>query len=68
MRLHATIFALSQRIPTLGIDYTQPGPGKVAEMFEDRGQPGSFVSINALRAGYICEWLSGAMTPTPPRP
>ncbi len=37
MRFHAAIFALSQDLPCVGIDYAASGRGKVAELFEERG-------------------------------
>jgi polysaccharide pyruvyl transferase WcaK-like protein/sulfatase maturation enzyme AslB (radical SAM superfamily) len=37
MRFHACIFALSQNLPTIGIDYSQGYSGKVRELFLDAG-------------------------------
>ena len=37
MRFHGSIFALSQEIPTAGVDYYPGQGGKVEQLFQDRG-------------------------------
>lgn len=58
MRLHAAIFALSQGVPTLGIDYSKTGSGKVAELFEDRGEAERVIRIQEMNAGRLTELLT----------
>jgi polysaccharide pyruvyl transferase WcaK-like protein len=36
MRFHAAIFALSQDVKTIGLDYSLSGKGKVDALFENR--------------------------------
>jgi len=45
MRFHASIFCLSQNIPTFGIDYMLQGKGKVFELFKDLGRENNVINI-----------------------
>lgn len=45
MRFHGCIFALSQGLPTLGLDYSVGERGKVGELFADRGRTVDVVAI-----------------------
>lgn len=53
MRFHASIFALSQHIPTLGIDYMHGSKGKVGELFSDMSLSDYATRIDQ----FSCEWL-----------
>lgn len=54
MRFHATIFALSQNCPVLGIDYRIGKRDKVAAVLSDAGREEDCCRIDELRA----DWLS----------
>lgn len=53
MRFHASIFALSQHIPTVGIDYMHGSKGKVGELFSDMNLSDRVTRIDQ----FTCEWL-----------
>lgn len=53
MRFHASIFALSQRIPAVGIDYMHGTKGKVGELFSDMNLGDHVTRIDQ----FSCEWL-----------
>jgi len=57
MRFHACIFALSQAIPTLGIDYYAYAGGKVEELFKDRGLTADVARIDNLETAWLVEKL-----------
>ena len=38
MRFHGAVFALSQSVPTVGIDYSHSGSGKIRDLFNDLGE------------------------------
>lgn len=48
MRFHACIFALSRGCPTLGIDYSLDGVGKVGRLMQERGLSDSFMSVATM--------------------
>lgn len=50
MRFHACIFALSQGVETLGIDYGIAQKSKVAELFEDRGLSHRVINVGEATA------------------
>ena len=56
MRFHACIFAISQQIPTIGIDY-QFG-GKVEELFNDSGVADDVCRMENLEANWLKSRLS----------
>jgi polysaccharide pyruvyl transferase WcaK-like protein len=53
MRFHATIFARSQGVPVLGIDYYPGVGGKVEQLFADAGEPGNACRMDT----FTPEWL-----------
>lgn len=53
MRFHASIFALSQGIETLGIDYGVGQVSKVGDLFNERGLSDDVVNVDKL----TCTWL-----------
>ena len=59
MRFHATIFALSQNIPTLGIDYRIGKRDKVAAVLSDSGFPDNVTRIDQLDATWLADKLAG---------
>jgi polysaccharide pyruvyl transferase WcaK-like protein len=57
MRLHAAIFSLAADVPTIGIDYRVGRPGKVTELFVERGLARQVRRIDILDA----DWLAGQL-------
>lgn len=57
MRLHACVFAISQGIPTIGIDYQVGAPGKVTELFNDLGM----VDMCTRVERFSDDWLYSAL-------
>lgn len=53
MRFHACIFARSQRIPTVGIDYSIGSSGKVLELFEDQGDGENVIGVENIDASWL---------------
>jgi polysaccharide pyruvyl transferase WcaK-like protein len=58
MRFHATIFALSQGCPTIGIDYRVGKRDKVAALLGDFGQSANCGRVDEVTSGWLCERLS----------
>jgi len=58
MRLHAAVFAISQSIPVLGIDYSIGKSGKVNELFKERGIEHLATRVDAFTG----KWLFGRLT------
>jgi polysaccharide pyruvyl transferase WcaK-like protein len=56
MRFHASVFALSQQVPAIGVDYQLDGTGKVGELFTAHPQ-GEALSIQDLTPGRLTERL-----------
>ena len=56
MRFHASVFALSQQVPAIGIDYQVGGIGKVGELFTAHSG-GEALSIQDLTPGRLTERL-----------
>lgn len=57
MRFHAAIFSLSQGVRTLGIDYSLNGKGKIASLFENKGNP-LFINIREFNHEVITNVLN----------
>jgi polysaccharide pyruvyl transferase WcaK-like protein len=58
MRFHAAIFALTQNVPLIGLDYF-PGPGgKISELLADQGRPEDACTV----ARFTPEWLVERLT------
>lgn len=57
MRFHACIFALSQGVPTLGIDYYSHAGGKVGELFSDRSLVDDATRIDTLETHWLVQKL-----------
>jgi polysaccharide pyruvyl transferase WcaK-like protein len=53
MRFHAAIFALTQNVPLIGLDYFAGG-GKISELLADAGQPEDACEV----AKFTPEWLA----------
>jgi polysaccharide pyruvyl transferase WcaK-like protein len=60
MRFHAAIFALSQGLPTYGVDYYPGAGGKVQELFEDMGLAGAVRRIDTFDADWFTQNLGAA--------
>jgi polysaccharide pyruvyl transferase WcaK-like protein len=52
MRFHAAIFALTQNVPLIGLDFFPDG-GKVSELLADAGRPEDASTV----AGFTPQWL-----------
>lgn len=57
MRFHAAIFALTQNVPLIGLDYFAGG-GKVSELLADAGRPEDACEV----ARFTPEWLVERLT------
>ena len=57
MRFHACIFSLSQKIPTIGIDYYAHAGGKVGELFNDFSKSQDATRIDTLETDWLIEKL-----------
>ena len=64
MRFHAGIFALSQRLPTIGIDYQ--GGGKVENLFCDLGRSEDVRRMETMRASWLVNRLEHHRAGTEP--
>jgi polysaccharide pyruvyl transferase WcaK-like protein len=60
VRFHASIFALSQGIPTIGVDYFPGVGGKVLELFSDLQREDDARVMDALTAEWVAERLRAA--------
>jgi polysaccharide pyruvyl transferase WcaK-like protein len=58
MRLHAAIFALSQNVPTVGIDSRVGVRGKMSELFDDRGAGERVIRLAELDPRRLASLLS----------
>jgi len=54
MRFHATIFALAQELPVIGIDYRIGKRDKVASLLGDFGRDEDCTRIDQLTADWLC--------------
>jgi polysaccharide pyruvyl transferase WcaK-like protein len=57
MRFHATIFALAQRCPVVGIDYRPGKRDKVAALLDDFGLSENCQRIDEMTSDWLCERL-----------
>src|SRR5262249_6107608 len=67
MRFHATIFALSQGCPAIGVDYQLGQRGKVAALLEDFGQSQNCGRIDQITSDWLYERLSSLVAEDGPR-
>jgi len=67
MRLHACIFALSQRVPVLGVDYYPGQGGKVEALFTDRGRPEDVRRLDTMETEWLVRRLGECTTAVPAR-
>jgi polysaccharide pyruvyl transferase WcaK-like protein len=57
MRFHASIFALSQALPTIGIDYYPGVGGKVEQLFQDRRLADDVRRMDTAETDWLLERL-----------
>jgi polysaccharide pyruvyl transferase WcaK-like protein len=67
MRFHATIFALSQGCPTIGIDYRVGKRDKVAALLGDFGQSENCGRVDEVTSDWLCERLGSIVARDAPR-
>ena len=58
MRFHASIFAVTQNLPLIGLDYFAGNGGKVSELLSDLGRPEDASTV----ARFTPEWLVERLT------
>ena len=63
MRLHASIFALSQGIGVLGVDYYPAMGGKVLELFSDLGREDDVCRIDQFESGWFVRNMRAKLEP-----
>lgn len=66
MRFHASIFSLSQGVPTIGVDYYPGEGGKVEQLFHDRGLHDDVRRMDEVEKDWLFERLtehSASITP-----
>jgi len=61
MRFHACIFALSQKVPVLGVDYYPGQGGKVEELFRDLGRPDDMRRIDTADTNWLVTRLQASI-------
>ena len=62
MRFHATIFALSQGLRTIGVDYRVGGRDKVAALLGDFGQSENCCRIDTMTSDWLATRLADGLT------
>lgn len=58
MRFHAAIFAYSQNVPVLGIDYSLGKPGKVSSLFRERGEADRVCRVDTFTGQWLASRLA----------
>lgn len=61
MRLHASIFSLVARVPTIGIDYSIGRVGKVGELFEDLNMSDFLCDVGTFSSSWLVGRLSDVL-------
>lgn len=59
MRFHAAVFALTQKVPLIGVDYFT-GAGKVSELLADQGRPDDACTVARFTSEWLVERLAAA--------
>ena len=60
MRFHASIFAVTQNLPLIGIDYFAGSGGKVSELLSDLGRPEDASTVGRFTPEWLVERLTAA--------
>jgi polysaccharide pyruvyl transferase WcaK-like protein len=55
VRFHACIFAISQGVPTIGVDYYPGDGGKVSELMTDLGHMNDIRVMGEVTPEWLCE-------------
>lgn len=63
MRFHGAIYALSQQLPVVGVDYRPGAKDKVAYLLEDFGRAEDCSRIDTLSGDWLAERLAAACGP-----
>ncbi|WP_395622135.1 polysaccharide pyruvyl transferase family protein [Sphingomonas daechungensis] len=62
MRFHASIFAVTQDLPLIGLDYFSGAGGKVSELLTDLGRPEDASTVGRFTPEWLVERLVGRTT------
>ena len=60
MRFHASIFAVTQNLPLIGLDYFAGSGGKVSELLSDLGRPEDASTVGRFTPEWLVERLARA--------
>ena len=60
MRFHASIFAVTQNLPLIGLDYFAGSGGKVSELLSDLGRPKDASPVGKFTPEWLVERLTAA--------
>ena len=60
MRFHASIFAVAQNLPLIGLDYFAGSGGKVSELLSDLGRPKDASTVGRFTPEWLVERLTSA--------
>ena len=60
MRFHASIFAVTQNLPLIGLDYFAGSGGKVSELLSDLGRPEDASTVGKFSPEWLVERLTAA--------
>ena len=58
MRFHASIFAVTQNLPLIGLDYFAGSGGKVSELLSDLGRPEDASTVGRFTSEWLVERLT----------